>query len=253
MGRQTPNLKTKDLVILDGAETPYDFTADFIMNLTASGDLSIRIGDGDKSRFNDGDKYRLSNEDGSFKQVTLINETGSDVNVTIALGVGDVDTATVISGAIKVRNDDSPNDELQIKTKSGTTLKVDDDATQAALASLLAILQNADDKRAALTSLDGCTFAEAINTTNTVVTAVANTDGIIIPRGYAQLYNQQGFGSAVLMDDNPIIGTDDMSSASNGTNALNDREKDLHIGAGSKLSLESNDGRYPAWVWYRTL
>lgn len=109
---------------------------------------------------------------------------------------------------------------------------------------------NTDDvtKRAGLTSLAGTTYAEVVTaTTVTVVSAAANTGGIIIRIGATQ-GSASSVEAAILVDDNPILRSKGFSAFNYGLQI-----KDIFVPAGSSLKLYSSAITAQAFVWYEAL
>jgi hypothetical protein len=103
-----PNLQTQTKIVPAGAQIPVDVTGSFVMSVESSGNLSIIIGTGRKSRFHEGDKYRLP-EGFQFTQCFLVNDTGSSITAVIGVGDGDMETsgAVTISGSVVIDTGDT--------------------------------------------------------------------------------------------------------------------------------------------------
>ncbi len=73
----------------------------------------------------------------------------------------------------------------EVEVVSGSTpLNIDAASTDALLANILVMMQNEKDQRKPVVSLDGFTYAQAINATVVPVSAVANVSGCLIARAY---------------------------------------------------------------------
>lgn len=94
----------------------------------------------------------------------------------------------------------SPREEFSladaVEIDDTTPVKVDDDATQTALAALetdveaiVTLLQNDEDQRAALTTLAGASHARVTGTSSTVVSAGANLNGVTIRHASLAAYS----------------------------------------------------------------
>ena len=84
------NINTQTTKVPANFELPVSITGNFVLNKSSSGGLKLRFPNGALVDFNEGDKYRL--EAGTqFGNIHLVNESGSDVDVTFTYGVGDAD------------------------------------------------------------------------------------------------------------------------------------------------------------------
>lgn len=143
--------------------------------------------------------------------------------------------------------------DVKVINGSVSPLSVNSASADAKLDAILAMLQNKDAQRCGLTSFSDSNFADQTgNNTTEVVSAAANTNGIII-----RLAGASSSGNArffVLVDDKVLIesGSTGTSDAIAGTCVV----KDIFIPPGLSLKVGGNatasNGRR-AWVWYEVL
>ncbi len=148
----------------------------FIRCLEANGVFTVSVNNGQEIYFASGISY-TSPDFEDYTEFALINRTAAPVTVIIAWGFGTVtDNRLTATGNLFVIN------------APATTLKVDDDETQAAVslagANIVAMMQNNQDQRKPVNSLVGFTYAQAVNATVTPISAVANVNGCLIALAY---------------------------------------------------------------------
>ena len=154
--------------------------------LELSGDIEMSLNEQSPSDFDAGIQMRAPVGKG-FTSMRLQETAGAAANFRILLSFGDVrDSRANISGNVSVQNASAPNDELQIKMKTGT-LPVDLDAADAGIAALIAALREDQLLRAPLTTLEGATYSERNNEASeqTIVSSGTNTAGIIVRKAFA--------------------------------------------------------------------
>lgn len=143
---------------------------EFVRCFEASDTFKMSVNDGGKVYFAGGIEYRPPGMQ-EFDKITLFNETGADIDVTLGFGGGQItDSRFTASSNLKVEN------------AVGGTLKTDDDETQTKLDSILAMLQNATDQRLPVLDMSAASYAEAQNATVTALDASAgdNANGFIL-------------------------------------------------------------------------
>ena len=153
-----------------------------------SGDVTMSINDNTPTVIRAGIGFRMPRivEEGGVIPVTAIrfSETGgAPANLIIAMTMGDIqDNRASFAGNQSVQNASAPNDELQVKTKAGTRLEVNLDAADPAIAALITALQASPDLRRRWNDFSGATLHSetASSADNVLVTAIANTNGILI-------------------------------------------------------------------------
>ncbi len=98
-------------------------------------------------------------------------------------------------------------DAVKVINDTGDVLDVKDADAETALNAILAMLQNDEDQRAALTTLEGATYWEKTGAggSETIVTAGANTGGIILRLAGIRSEENSTNESAFLVDGNPIL------------------------------------------------
>jgi len=210
-------------------------------------------------QFEQNDRLRLlrdeqSGEQKQFEKVRVLNDTGSDLTFQLEIGDGEISTNnTASSGETAVRT--NPDTEVQIQTKAGTTLKVDDDATQTAISALETaltnLLKNDQDKRSGLTTFEGASSAEYNNSSGTVVSSGANTSGVIIRYAHVSHHgNNQDFAH-IKVGGKILIGRDAGTAPSNGN--IEHSIKDVFIPAGVAITADSQSVGAWATIWYEVL
>lgn len=156
------------------------------------------------------------------ENVQFTNPTGGDITITFSLAIGEVfDRRLSVTGNIAVVN--------------GTLPFVVDENTQ-----LQALLQNHNDLASPLTTIEGATNVRVTGTASaTLVTAGANTNGIIIRTLYGQVSTRSNTGSAVLT---VTAGTRDIIHMTSGNQCHESMfAKDIEIEAGVALSYNMTD------------
>lgn len=220
---------------------------EFVRCLEATDNFKIAVNGGAKLYFASGMEYRPPNIDG-FDSFTMYNETGTDIDVVMGWGAGDLnDNRLTASGNLHVQN------------VVGEKLNVDDADTQAAIASLEiavdsvtaevtainALLQSDIDQRQALTTLAGASYAEVTTaTTTTVVTAGANTNGVIIRQAMIAS-NNSGTTVQITVGGNSLMYTQAGYSCFSIQN--------IYVPAGNAIAIQSGGVNTKALIWYEVL
>lgn len=142
-----------------------------------------------------------------------------------------------------------------VEIDSTTPVKVDDDATQAALATLqtaveaiTSMLQNGDDQREGMTTLNGFTYAGVSGSNSTVVSAAANVNGILIASANMSTTGVSGNSASITVGGNAIMR---LNGSTGYTAAI--RETNIHIPAGVALVLNSSATSSNVDIWYKVL
>lgn len=254
-----PNITTKNVIVPANGSLPVSATGRIVKCLTttgANGAIRIQFGDGGSARFNVLDKYTLPDVQ-RFNTFTLRNTTGAAVTLEIFVGDGDIETGgdVTVSGTVEVET--AAATELQVKTKAGTVLETNDADTQTAIAdvetavaafqtALLALLQNDETKRSALTTLAGATASvvTATGATN-IVTAGTNANGVIIRHASV---SSGGNATSVI---NVAIGGNVLIEATGNSGAVS-TVKDVFVPAGVAVTCNITTSGKVA-VWYEVL
>tara|TARA_R110002124_G_scaffold14054_6_gene63244 strand:+ start:1290 stop:2099 length:810 start_codon:yes stop_codon:yes gene_type:complete len=214
-----PELGTTTLP--DGETTPMEVQGTFINVYRADQPFKIVLDGVYTLRMVQNRRFQMPfDENGRqerFSRIEIVNDSGNALTYQLEIGDANIESFDVaINNDIFIRNASLPNDQLQIKTKAGTVLDVDDANTQTAIAALktsnegkqdalAALLQHDKNLRAPLLTLAGASFAAQRTTgTNNVVTAIANTDGIIIRRADLSVYTNGSFAE-VRVGGNPLL------------------------------------------------
>ena len=245
--RAYPNNGT--ITISDGETYPLNVRGNFINVKSADQQFKILLDGQEELQAAQNRRFRLSEND-TFNLVEIVNDSGNSLTFQLEIGFGGVESDDVsITGAVAVKND-ATDDELQVVTKAGTTLKVDDDATQTAITALQTaitdLLQNADDLRAPLTDLSNATYAEALNTTVSLVTAGANTNGVMIR--YYGWTRGDGYYGALSINGDLLI----PPAAATAFNIAG-IERDIKLPAGVDIDLVSTSNSRGVNVYYEVL
>ncbi len=251
--------QTGQFVIKPGEYLPINSAGEFVRCLAATDIFKVSVNGGSAMFFAEGIEY-VTPPMVEYQGFELINETASDITVLMAWGFGEFhDNRLTASGDLKVVN------------AAGQTLKVDDDQTQAALATLngktdtvkaavdlaklavdavTAALVNANSKRNALTPLSGAQYhVNAGGGTVEVVTAAANVNGILIRYAHCPGVHSSGNQQSNVRANGAYLlegaaGPDKLSATS---------VRDLVLSPGINLTTHSSGLSASAYVFYQLL
>lgn len=115
-----------------------------------------------------------------------------------------------------------------------------------ALQAVTAAMREDQQLRAPLTTFDGASYYQAVNTTTTVISAVANTGGFIIRWAGVQVQSGNGV-AAVRLDDDEVL-----YALSNNTDMIANGGN-IYVPAGVKVDLYSAAAANKAWLWGEAL
>lgn len=168
----------------NGAQT-FRYVGTFIQNLQSDGDLEVSVDDGPICFFGTGIKkttpFDESGQQGVFTKVRIINNTGTDIDVKVAYGFGDVsDSSFKVSGALPVENKAGESLDVNI---GGVDVVENGDTHLRTHDEILLSLLNGDTNGLMLgaTKLgSNVVGVKNNNGLNTLITPAANTDGIVI-------------------------------------------------------------------------
>lgn len=236
--RAYPNGGT--ITIADGDTYPIRVTGNFINVKSADQDFTIRIDGSEELKAAQNRRFRLSPDD-SFKSIEVINDSGSSLTFQLEIGYGGVESDDVtITGTVSTSDSTS---HTKLDTIETTLTSIETDA-----AAIEALLTNDEDKRTGLSTLEGASFAQVSNATTTIVTAGANTSGIIIRS--AHLVSTGGAGStcALTVNANDLI-----NLATTVAGNLEETIKDIFIPAGWALAATTNGAGNKVSVFYEVL
>ena len=242
--RAYPNNGT--ITISDGETYPLNVRGNFINVKSADQQFKILLDGQEELQAAQNRRFRLSEND-TFNLVEIVNDSGNSLTFQLEIGFGGVESDDVsITGAVSVKND-ATDDELQVVTKAGTTLKVDDDATQTAVSALQTaitdLLQNADDLRAPVTDLTGASYASANNSTNEFVSAASNVNGVMI--------RTLSLSGASNGNAQFTVGGDVVYRVAGGASSAH--QKNIKVPAGLACEISSNAVGWTALVSYEVL
>jgi hypothetical protein len=242
--RAYPNSGT--ITIADGDTYPINVTGNFINVKTADQPFIIVLDGTNELQAAANRRFKLTEQD-TFKKLDIVNNSGSPLTFQLEVGFGSIESDDVtIVGGVKVRNDDSPNDELQIKTKAGTELSIDSADIETKLDSVIAMLQDADDQRTPITDLEDCSYHGSAGTTTTIVTSGTNTNGVILR--HVDVGVRGGQDGHIKVGSNYIFRMDPLGSEGN-MRFL----RDIKIPAGVAVEVSTSSSLGTIDVWYNVL
>jgi len=164
-------------------------------------------------------------------RLKIVNPTGAAITITGAVSSGRIhDDRLTATGDVAVING------------SVTPLQTND-------AAVLAMLQNPDSQRAALTDLTGASQATVTNTTTTLVTAGANVNGVII-----RLFSGSSLGTAGQRAILILNGVQTLSIDNGGGGTGNGAWiKDIFVPAGWSVAAQSTTTSCFCLITYEVL
>lgn len=171
----------------------------------------------------------------TFRRVTLINTTGADISVELAIGRGKIDDSRLtVSGVVDVRD---PGDNSSFSD------------VIASVVSVLAMLGNDTDLRKPVLTLAAATYASvALSSTVTIVPAASNINGVIIRK--IVLYATAGGAPRCTCGGNTVaMGYGD---AANGIGGNPVSSENLLLPAGQDVVL-ANTSSGEIHCWYEVL
>ncbi len=220
----------------------------------------VKIGNDAEIDFFNGRRYRSRTP---FNVVEIENPNGTSMTINLLIGDAEIDDQRFsVSGSLGVKND-ATDDELNVQTKAGTVLKVDDDETQTALATLNTsvanvqtavdnietLLQSDTDLRSPLTDLTNATDALVTNATTTLVTAGANTNGILLRLGMVSFSADATTKTGYLSIGGNYIIYHQASSQL----AKVEQVRDILLPAGQALVASASNASTYVSAWYEVL
>jgi hypothetical protein len=197
-------------------------------------------------------KRRYTLKEG-LRNFELENRTASPISIELHIGNDDLEDNSVnLAGTVTIAHD------VPVKNAAGTTLKVDDDEAQLALAAISAAVGNAEGKidalialmqndvalRKPVTTLENCSYAGITNASTEILSAAANVNGIIIR---AATIATSG-NTATLSSDGEVIAR--VMGASGTAQAL--FVENIFIPAGRNL-LANTGSTSSVYIWYEVL
>jgi hypothetical protein len=246
-----PYYREFSIVLTAGQDYTLFKVGDAFNVIDLSGACTLSINDGDATPARAGIGYKLPRGT-LFNRIRVKETAGAACTITLGIAYGEIqDNRASFAGNQSVQNAAIPNDELQVKTKVGTTLAAALASGDAGIAALIAALREANQLRAPMTTLAGATYSTRTNEAaeQTIVTGVTNTNGIIVRRAIAVTdggaaadgYFGAGAGQPFIgVKPNP--GTDLYSDLSN-----------LFIPAGVALVSKFTSAFNFGFIWYQTL
>lgn len=253
------NFTTYPFSIPAGATVPFSITSSRLALIEATDEINVIFGVGNKTVLFAGLTYGTP-QGQAWGQIYLENPTGTTVTGRFIAGNGLIEDRRLTATG-----------NLQVVNPAGQKLDVDDADTQTAIAATNTLLTTIDgvldniksqtDNLSSILSrlgdietmstgaidMTNASYGSAINSTTTLVTAVANTSGIIVFKG---IINDGGSGTgSVKFGGNPIIGADFAGTAT----YRESLETPLLLPSGSALVVESTSANVKVHVWYEVL
>lgn len=245
-----------------------DFTTLAILDLSGAAKMTLN----DKSESDcDAGIQLAAPPGGRFFSVTFRETAGAAATIRVALSFGAVrDSRFTASGNLNIQNAAAPNDELQVKTKAGTSLLANLAAADAGLVALAASIKGSDtlttliaalredqQLRAPLTTLAGATHAGniTIGSEQTIVASGTNTSGIIL-RTVSIACSANFKNAYVGINDGaskPIIGIQPSTAGNTEGNPGFTFAKNIFIPAGVALVAYRTDSKATINLWYEVL
>lgn len=224
--------EVRQYVIPANGFTEETIPAQSVRILNATGSLALAFGQtGSFQRIEAGLGVRTVEP---FERVKFQDLSGDENTVLVAYAGRDVaDSRLTITGGL-----------LGVKDPGAGAESFSDVVT--ALEGVTAAMREASQLRAPQTTLEGATYYEAVNTTTTVLSAVANTGGFIIRSAGVQVQSGNGV-AAVRLDDDELL-----YALSNNTDMIANGWN-IHVPAGVKIDLYSAAAANKAWLWGEAL
>lgn len=166
-----------------------------------------------------------------FKRLTIINTSGAEIEVEVAIGRGAIDdNRLTVSGVIEVRD---PNDSSSFSD---------------VLAGILAELRDANSKRAALTDLTGATAQSVTNASAVIVAGGSNINGVVIRRALVTAAGATATGYLTVAGEQVLRAATAHPYAADSAALEN-----LYVPPGAEISGVSGNSNVFLQVWYEVL
>lgn len=207
--------------------------------------VQIAIGENVLSAYETLKKNGRIIEGNGFNRIYFKNEAqlGKWVRVIVSEGEQDYDVDNPSIGTVdSIGQIDTP-------------VEIDHDDIDYLVTAFKSLLDNPNDKRAGLTTLEGATYAQQTAVgTNSVVTAIANVNGIILRVGNCSVAaGSTTAPSRIDVDGKPILLADSAAAGSSWGAACVVHTKDVYIPAGLALDLVVGKSGGHASCWYEVL
>lgn len=229
------------------------FVTGNVMNIIdLSGSLKISINDGPESTARAGIGYTMP-EGKVFNRIRFREFAAGAATITIATALGQIqDNRASFAGNQSVQNASIPNDELQVKTKGGTTLATALASGDPGIAAAIAALQASNSLRERYTSLASATYRRGVNEAaeTTIVTGGANVNGILVK--LAKCYKEGAANDCYFAAGAGNVFCGFQIGATTSITQV-DTERNIFIPAGVALiSKATSTTNYNA-IWYQVL
>lgn len=229
------------IVVEPGRMREIGATGEFVTGLQADGELELSVNHGSRVYFTAGITYRT--RAGVFTTVQLFNETSEPITIKLAWGYGELVDRRLTSTS-----------HTPVINPAGQELATTDATAQSALSAILAMMQNANDQRAGLTDLSNAQYAEAINTTSTVVTTSQNQNGVIIRTASLSILGSSSSFLAYVYAGPSNSTTDILIGVrSRSDTSANGFAKDIYVPPGNAIRLNSSGIASPVTIFYEVL
>ena len=210
--------------------------ADQAFKIVLDQDVELAAEENDVFRLKEGDK---------FKSITVFNNSGAVLTFQLEIGDGSVETNNIsISGTIKT-DDDETQTKLDALETTLTNIETD-------IAALETLLNSDENQRAGLTTLEGASYASVSNASSTVVSAVANTAGVIIRQGVVNGQGNSGSRGEILIGGNLLLSSHD-SGTGTGVGYQVAQIHNFFVPAGNAVSINAATAASQAYIWYEVL
>lgn len=229
----TVQYEVRDYALAANAETEDFVPAATLRVLSASGPLAIAFGPtAAYQRIESGLSVRVLEP---FNHVRIKDLSGAPNAIRIAYAGADVqDSRLTLSG-----------EPLGVKDSGAGAESFSDVVSE--LQAVVAALREDRQLRAALTTLEGAQYHEAVNTTNTILTAVANTGGAILRFGGLYCHSGSGVSAAIRVDGSELIYCGLYSGVAPAF------VRDLYIPSGVSIDLVSSKPTVKTWAWVEAI
>jgi len=248
------SIRPQQIYIKPNNQQDLDVTGNMIMIVEATNEMQVSFDNGARTFIEKGIEY--GSKDGStYKRVTLHNNSDEIITGKVLLGVGSAtDSRLSLTGDIAISQIQDPINVNDINILDvdvfQNRLRTYDSSAWSLLTSISTLLRGTNSNallKAGCTDLRGMSHATASNSTVELVSAVNNTDGILI--GYATHAGLNQSENGIYIDD--VIFSPDVYAVANGNTAGHIR--DIILPAGVKVELKSSHVSVKLNAFYEVL
>tara|TARA_B100001989_G_C24523661_1_gene457337 strand:+ start:654 stop:1301 length:648 start_codon:yes stop_codon:yes gene_type:complete len=153
--RVRPYPERGTIAIANGEEFNINISGTFVRVRTADQTFKLVFDDVDYLVAEQDDLFRFDQGAG-FRGVRIVNDSGNTLNVQLEIGSGDIrSNRTSITAAVKVKNDDAPNNVLTTENTKASTITTTEAVTVAdGAAAAVLVAANANRRTLILENLD---------------------------------------------------------------------------------------------------